>query len=82
MLGFGNGLLLVIHLMIVGRLLWRLPGAKSVGKITLASLEFESGSLRLTEAGTQRRASIRLLADPALSRLLKASWPRHIDDLA
>ena len=82
MLGFGNGLLLVIHWMIAGRLLWRLPGAKSVGKISLASLAFASGSLRLTEAGTQRRASIRLLADPALSRLLKASWPRHIDDLA
>ena len=82
MLGFGNGLLLVIHWMIAGRLLWRLPGAKSVGKITLASLEFASGSLRLTEAGTQRRASIRLLADPALSRLLRVSWPSHIDDLA
>ena len=82
MLGFGNGLLLVIHWMIVGRLLWRLPGAKSVGKISLASLALESGSLRLTEAGTQRMASIHLLADPALSRLLKVSWPRHIDDLA
>ena len=64
-LGFDNGLLLVIHLMIAGRLLWRLPGAKSVGKITLASFEFESGSLLMTEAGTQRRASIHLLADRA-----------------
>ena len=64
-LGLDNGMLLVIHLMIAGRLLWRLPGARPLGRIGLANLAFESGSLLLTEAGTQRRASIHLLADRA-----------------
>jgi formamidopyrimidine-DNA glycosylase len=49
---------LVLHLMIAGRLRWLAPHAKPPGRITLAVLEFPSGSLALTEAGTKRRASI------------------------
>ena len=56
-------LLLVIHLMIAGRLRWLAAGAKPPGKIALAALEFETGQVVLTEAGTQRRASIHLLPD-------------------
>jgi formamidopyrimidine-DNA glycosylase len=47
---------LVIHLMIAGRLKW--IGAGKVPKGGLATFEFSSGSLILTEAGTKRRASI------------------------
>ncbi len=47
---------LVIHLMIAGRLRWRTPGKKGVGK-ALATLDFGEGTLVFTEAGTKRRAS-------------------------
>ena len=57
--------LLVMHLMVAGRLRWMLPGAKLPGRIALASFEFETGSLLLTEAGTRRMASLHLLADRA-----------------
>ncbi len=62
-LGLDNGLQLVIHLMIAGRLHWLRPGSKPAGKRSLASLEFDHGLLVLTEAGSTRRASIHLLAD-------------------
>ena len=54
-------LYLVIHLMIAGRLRWLAPGAKPPGRITLAVLEFDSGRLAFTEAGTKRRASLHLV---------------------
>ena len=53
---------LVIHLMIAGRLRWRPAGAAATGKATLAALEFPTGILLLTEAGTTRRASLHLVA--------------------
>jgi formamidopyrimidine-DNA glycosylase len=52
---------LVLHLMIAGRLHWRPPGAKLSGRQSLAALDFPSGSLVLTEAGTERRASLHVL---------------------
>jgi formamidopyrimidine-DNA glycosylase len=52
----------VLHLMIAGRLRWLEPKAKPPGRITLALLEFESGTLAFTEAGTKRRASLHLLS--------------------
>jgi formamidopyrimidine-DNA glycosylase len=51
-------LFLVLHLMIAGRLRWLEPGAKPPGRITLALLEFGTGTLAFTEAGTKRRASL------------------------
>jgi formamidopyrimidine-DNA glycosylase len=58
----GPGLLwLVIHLMIAGRLHWRLPQAKLAGRNALLALDFLDGSLVLTEAGSKRRASLHLL---------------------
>ena len=54
-------LFLVIHLMIAGRFRWRPPGAKAGGKLVLATLEFPTGWLQLTEAGTKRRASLHLV---------------------
>jgi formamidopyrimidine-DNA glycosylase len=50
----------VIHLMIAGRLHWRPAGARAPGKIGLAALDFSSGTLLLTEAGTKRRAALYL----------------------
>jgi formamidopyrimidine-DNA glycosylase len=55
-------LYLVLHLMIAGRLRWLEPKAKPPGRITLALLEFETGMLAFTEAGTKRRASLHLLS--------------------
>ena len=57
-IGLDSDLWIVIHLMIAGRFRWLKPGAKIPGRLGLAAFDFENGSLVLTEAGTQRRASI------------------------
>jgi formamidopyrimidine-DNA glycosylase len=64
-LAFEGDLYLVVHLMIAGRLRWLPVGAKPPGRISLAAFEFETGQIVLTEAGTQRRASLHLLPDRA-----------------
>jgi formamidopyrimidine-DNA glycosylase len=67
-IGFDNGLWLVFHLMIAGRLHWRPPGSKLAGRNTLAAFDFPNGSLVLTEAGSKRRASLHVLSgEEALS---------------
>ncbi|TMH12379.1 MAG: formamidopyrimidine-DNA glycosylase [Betaproteobacteria bacterium] len=71
-----GGLFLVIHLMIAGRLRWLPVGAKPPGRIALATFEFDGGTLLLTEAGTQRRASLHLLAS---REALNAMDPGGID---
>ena len=60
--GFEGELFAVIHLMIAGRLHWLAPKAKLHRKRTLLALHFEHGIVQLTEAGTQRRASLHLVA--------------------
>jgi formamidopyrimidine-DNA glycosylase len=62
-LQFDDELFLVIHLMIAGRLRWIPTGArvKVPKRIALAELDFPTGALVLTEAGTKRRASVHLL---------------------
>jgi formamidopyrimidine-DNA glycosylase len=60
-IGVENDLWLVLHLMIAGRLHWRLPQASLPGRNNLAAFDFSNGSLILTEAGTKRRASLHLL---------------------
>jgi formamidopyrimidine-DNA glycosylase len=64
---FDAELYLVIHLMIAGRLRWIPTGvrAKVPKRIALAELDFPTGALVLTEAGTTRRASIHVLAGAA-----------------
>lgn len=54
-------LFIVIHLMIAGRLLWKVRGAPLTNRISLAAFDFASGTVILTEAGTQKRASIHLI---------------------
>jgi formamidopyrimidine-DNA glycosylase len=61
-IGMEGNLWLVLHLMIAGRLHWRLPGAKLAGRNSLAAFDFPNGSLVLTEAGTKRRASLHVLS--------------------
>lgn len=61
-LGFDNGHWLVLHLMIAGRLQWVDAGKKIPGRKSLLSLEFSTGHLLLTEAGSKRRASLHLFA--------------------
>jgi formamidopyrimidine-DNA glycosylase len=57
-LGVDDELCLVIHLMIAGRLRWLAPQARLPGKISQAALDFPSGTLALTEAGSRKRASL------------------------
>jgi formamidopyrimidine-DNA glycosylase len=65
---FDNGLWLVLHLMIAGRLHWRPVGAKLGGRNNLAAFDFPNGSLVLTEAGSKRRASLHLFHNEAAAR--------------
>jgi formamidopyrimidine-DNA glycosylase len=69
-------LFLIIHLMIAGRLHWHATGSKPPAKTALATFEFNGGMLALTEAGTQRRASLHLVSG---RDALKAMDPGGID---
>jgi formamidopyrimidine-DNA glycosylase len=60
-IGFENGLWLVLHLMIAGRLHWRGSGAKLAGRQNLAAFDFADGSVVLSEAGSKRRASLHIV---------------------
>lgn len=64
-IGLVGDLWLVLHLMIAGRLHWKPPGAKLVGKNQLAAFDFADGVLTLSEAGSKRRASLYLVAGEA-----------------
>ncbi|HEX6043849.1 MAG TPA: DNA-formamidopyrimidine glycosylase family protein [Pyrinomonadaceae bacterium] len=63
--GFEDDLWLVLHLMIAGRLHWYADPAKAAKARGLATFEFSSGSLTLTEAGTQKRASLHVVQGEA-----------------
>ena len=65
-IGLDDELWIVIHLMIAGRFRWLKPGAKIPGRLGLAAFDFENGTLVLTEAGTQRRASITVVKGESL----------------
>src|SRR5579871_3970350 len=67
---FDNGLWLVLHLMIAGRLHWRSLGAKLGGRNNLAAFDFPNGSLVLTEAGSKRRASLHLFPNEAATKVI------------
>jgi formamidopyrimidine-DNA glycosylase len=64
-MGFENHLWLVFHLMIAGRLHWSDRRRTPDGRRTLAALDFDSGTLTLTEAGAKKRASLHLLKGEA-----------------
>jgi formamidopyrimidine-DNA glycosylase len=81
-IGVDDDLWIVIHLMIAGRFRWLQPGAKIPGKLGLAAFDFENGSLLLTEAGTQRRASITLVrGEDALAEIHRGGVePLEVDE--
>jgi len=56
-----DGLFLVLHLMIAGRLHWRPRGAPVPGRVGLAAFDFPDGTLVLTEASPKKRAQLWLL---------------------
>jgi len=58
---FEGELFVVVHLMIAGRLRWLAPGKKTAPN-ALAFFEFDVGTLALTEASKQRRASLHVVA--------------------
>ena len=60
---FDNDVFIVIHLMIAGRFRWHDAGPrkKVAAKISLAELEFPTGTLTFTEAGSKRRASLHVV---------------------
>ncbi|MEP6741974.1 MAG: DNA-formamidopyrimidine glycosylase family protein [bacterium] len=74
-IGLEDDLWLVLHLMIAGRLHWKegalgtartsAPVPPKSSKFGLAAFHFTNGTLSLTEAGTQRRASLRLVQGEA-----------------
>ena len=89
-IGLEGDLFLVLHLMIAGRLHWRKPGDEVPAKIGLAALDFSTGTLTLTEAGTKQRASLHLVRGEAGLRnhdlggleVLDADLPAFRDGLA
>jgi formamidopyrimidine-DNA glycosylase len=74
-------LFLVVHLMIAGRFRWKPPGTKVPGKVGLLAIDFDRGTLILTEAGSKRRASLHVVQgrealaqhDPGGLEVLEAS---------
>jgi len=63
--GLEGDLWLVLHLMIAGRLHWFDERAKAAKGRSLAVFQFSTGSLTLTEAGTQKRASLHVVQGEA-----------------
>jgi formamidopyrimidine-DNA glycosylase len=88
-IGLEGDLWLVFHLMIAGRLHWFQQGSPLAKRAVLARLEFENGTLTLTEAGTRRRASLHLiqgehelrLLDPGGIEILRASQAQFAERL-
>ena len=64
-IGFANDIWMVIHLMIAGRLHWYESDRAGRMRSALLYLEFQNGTLTLTEAGTKRRASLHLVQGEA-----------------
>ncbi len=63
--GLEDDLWLVLHLMIAGRLHWYTDPVKAAKARGLAAFEFSTGTLVLTEAGTQKRASLHVVQGEA-----------------
>ncbi len=74
----GGNIFLVFHLMIAGRFKWRPAGTKSPAKVGLASFDFPTGTLLLTEASSKKRASLYVVAGESA---LKQHDPGGLDVL-
>jgi formamidopyrimidine-DNA glycosylase len=60
-IGFESDFWFVIHLMIAGRFQWRPTWPDKPTRLIALILQFESGVLVLTEAGTKKRASLHVV---------------------
>jgi formamidopyrimidine-DNA glycosylase len=78
-IGFDNDIWLVFHLMIAGRLHWSEKRKTPDGRRTLAALDFDNGTLTLTEAGARKRASLHVIGGEEALRKLD---PGGIDVMA
>ncbi len=70
---------LVLHLMIAGRLHWKTSAPKLGSRNILVAFEFDNGWLWLTEAGTQRRAALRVVEGQAGLESLMAGGIEPLD---
>lgn len=61
-IGLEDDLWLVLHLMIAGRLHWKMRGVKIARPRGLAAFDFSDGTLLWTEASSQKRASLHVVA--------------------
>ena len=76
-------LYLVFHLMIAGRFRWKPPGSKIPGKVGLLAIDFDHGTLVMTEAGTKKQASLHVVSgrdalaqhDPGGLEIFDADFP-------
>ena len=75
-----DGLHIVVHLMVAGRLAWLAPDAAIPRRSGLAAFDFTDGTLLLTEAGSKRKASIHLVDDDGLAGLDPGG--REVTDLS
>lgn len=71
-IGVEGDLWLALHLMIAGRLHWKPTAPKPTDRKALAAFTFDAGVLTLTEAGTQHRASLHVVAGEEGLRALDA----------
>ena len=74
-----GGIFLVLHLMIAGRFKWRPQGTSPPARVGLASFDFPTGTLLLTEASPKHRASLHVVEGEAG---LAAHDPGGLDVLA
>ncbi len=77
-IGVEGELFLVIHLMIAGRFHWKKRGAAIARRTDHLALDFDHGSLFLTEASTKKRASLYVAQGRAA---LRAHDPGGIEPL-
>ena len=71
-------LFLVFHLMIAGRFKYRDRGAPIPRKVGLAAFDFADCTFLLTEAATQKRASLHVVqGEPDLARSIPVAWRSH-----
>ena len=70
--GFEDGLWLAVHLMIAGRFHWKDRAPNLTAKNFLATFEFDTGWLLLTEAGSQHRAALHVVVGEGGLRALDA----------
>ena len=88
-IGLEEDLWFVLHLMIAGRLHWRPRGAKLGKPRGLAAFDFPGATLLWTEAGSQKRASLHVVAgqdalrslDPGGLEVLDATFDQFISAL-